>query len=618
MEVTDLSLKSPVDPPDPLIAVWHDRIKAAKSHWESMHKRARYARKLIQNIDNKEVENDAYSPARANLIQSTLRTVQSRVYAKTPELDCIPTKKNQDLKLFCKTVKAVTQAMLDDAGLKQNGKRAVRAALTAKIGCLKVMYQRDMRTDPIIQARIEDTQDNINRINGLLAELEDEQERGNHEAKLRELQESIKTLEQSLEVVAGEGITIDVVRIDRLLPDVAIDDFWDYQRGMCIIEMIPMRMTDAKGRFKDVDLDSATSYQAGKMQEASLWQENKGEKHDDPMIMVYECWSKADNQIYTLIDGVKTEWARPPYQPQNMGERWYPYFLLPFETVDGCFEAQSLVDSLEKLQKEHNAAREKEAQLRDKYNPHYICGGDINEKNITRKTVAGIGEIVILDTGGQPLNSMFQASQDLRIDPMMADTSRIGQDWEMVSGLQDAARSTVVDPKTATEATIMEQSLAARVSDFRDQIEDWLSEIGKYSAELCMLNMTSEQVAEIVGDEMHWVQDASPDAVFGMISMKVRAGSTGSPNKLQSQQIWTQALPAFQPLIMQIRQLEASGADASPERELMKETASRFDEHIDVERFLPPLPQIPQLPAMPGGQTMPMLGGLPQSSIPLQ
>ena len=70
----------------------------------------------------------------------------------------------------------------------------------------------------------------------------------------------------------------------------------------------------------------------------------------------------------------------------------------------------------------------------------------------------------------------------LRIDPAVYDTSPIQNDWELVSGLQDAARSIVTTPKTATEASISDQALAARVSEFRDQIEDWLTEIAHICA----------------------------------------------------------------------------------------------------------------------------------------
>jgi hypothetical protein len=608
--------------PDPLVKLWLDRIATANKHWSSMHKRAEHCRKLVANIQA-DSELGGYSPQRANLISSTLRTIQSRVYAKNPEIDATPKNNDPELDLFVNTIASVTQAQLEDANLKQAAKRAVRSAMTTKIGVVKVLYQRDMKRGPTIQARIEDAQENLARIDGLIAEIEDENVSIEHSAKRRELQELISTLEAGVEVVASEGLCIDVVRTDRILIDPAVEDFWDYPKADWIIEKIPMRKTMAKGIFKDYDLDSATTYRAGKYSEHV--QSSKEDAGDDPMIMVFECWSKSENKVYTLVDGCTKQFARAPYNPEKMGERWYPYFIVPFETVDGKFEAQSLVDSLETLQEEHNAARSKEDEVRKNYNPHYVASSDSNTKNATKKIQATVGEVVFYDTNGLPIQQTIMPAPELSLDPGMVDTSRISQDWEMVSGLQDAARSTVVDPKTATEASIMEQSLAAKVADFRDQIEDWLSEICKFASELCLWNLTPQQVESIMGpakpDEMgqlkpsySWIEAPSPENIFGIANIKVRAGSTGDPNKLKAQQNWLQAMPVIQPLIMQIRQIEMTGGDATPERELVKETAARFDEHIDIERFLPKKPTMTQIPGMPG---MPA-GGLPEPSIPLQ
>lgn len=84
----------------------------------------------------------------------------------------------------------------------------------------------------------------------------------------------------------------------------------------------------------------------------------------------------------------------------------------------------------------------------------------------------------------------------------------------------DAARSTVVKPKTATEANIMQQSLSARVSEFRDQIEDFLKVLAQYTAEILLLTIGPERVAEITGQ--HTMQQ-SIDPVTGMtVSVPVR------------------------------------------------------------------------------------------------
>lgn len=631
---------------DPLVKTWFNRVRAAEKHWSKFHDRVKHNRATVRGIDPAaDPKTAAYNKQRANLIAATISVVLSKVYAKNPEMSGEPTNKARPLRLFADTVGTVTQTMLEDAKLKQKAKRAVKAAMTCSFGIVKVQWQRDMKEDPIIKQRIEDTQDNIARIQALLAELEDPQARANEEAKKRELEEAMAGLEAQREVVAAEGLVIDKVLTERLLPDPAVEDIWDYASGDFLIEKIPMRKSKARGLFPGLDLDKATTYKVGQYAEADaprrgmLTGGNPVGDGDDPIVMVYEAWSKVDNRIFTMVAGLEQQFARAPYTPERVGERWYPHFVLPFQSVDGEFVSQSLVDVLEKLQDEHNETRDKFAEVRKNIRPHLIASADVKEKDITVKVHPQVGEIVMIDTGGAPLKDIVQEGVQLKIDPAVYDTSPIRNDWEMVSGLQDAARSIVVQPKTATEASISDQSLAARVAEFRDQIEDWLTEIAQYASEVCLLSMTPPMVETIMGAPQaaqpqvlqtpmgalpvpaqtppkptyEWPAQRTPDTVFNLINMRIRAGSTAAPNKLQAQETWTRAMPLIREMVMVIRQIDASGGDSTPERELVKETAARFDETIDVERFLPPKPaapaaSVPQIPGLPG---MPAPGGQP-------
>lgn len=646
---------------DPLVKTWMNRIKASEKHWGRFHKRVAHNRQVVLGIDPKaEPDTASYNMQRANLIASTISVVLSKVYAKNPEMSGEPTNKSRPLRLFADTVSTVTQTMLEDAKLKQKAKRAVKAAMTCSFGVVKVQWQRDLREDPVIKQRIEDTQDNLQHIEALLAEIEDPMQRGDQEAIKRELEQAIAGLEAKREVVAAEGLTVDMVRTERLLPDPAVEDIWDYAFGDWLIEKIPMRRSKAKGMFKDVAdlIDRATTFKLGKDMDEDTPRRGiyagatVAGDGDDPMVMVYEAWSKIDNTIYTLIAGVETRFARAPYNPDKVGERWYPYFLLPFQSVDGQFVAQSMVDVLEKLQDEHNETRDKFAEVRKNNRPHYLVGADVPDKAIKKRIHPEIGEFVSIDTGGNPLDSQVMLAPQLPIDPAVFDTSPIRNDWEMVSGLQDAARSVVVQAKTATEAAISDQSLAARVAEFRDQIEDWLTEIAQFASEVCLLSMTRPMVETIMGPQpeapepefdlmamlsgqppapaappqppvYEWPEQATPDTVFNLINMKIRAGSTAAPNKLQAQETWTRALPLIREMVMVIRQIDSMGGDSEPERELVRETATRFDETIDVDRFLPPkptAPAMPQLTQIPGqAPAMPMPGGpAPEFAAPLQ
>lgn len=636
MDMTD-DAATPQD--DPLVGAWADKIKAAEKHWDRFHQRVRYNRKLVQGIDaTADPKSPHYNRKRANLIKSTISVVLSKVYAKNPEMSAEPTNKAKDLRKLCDTVSTVTQTMLEDAKLKQKAKRSVRAAMTCSLGIVKVQYQRDRRVDPIIVDRIEDAQDNIANIESLLAQIEGEnQARTDLEAKRRELEQAIAGWEAKKEVVASEGLTIDIVRTDRLLVDPAIEDLLDYEQSGYMIEKIPMRLSAAIGLFPEVtDWSHVSRFKIGDADKAPEARSSpysldmKAGQADDPMVLVYEAWNKTDNTIYTLVDGLKGKFARAPYQPTYAGERWWPYFILPFGSVDGEFVTQSLVDDLEKLEVEHNETRDKFAEVRRNIRPHWVSSGDVREKDIKKYQHPEIGEVLVVDTNGLPLTSLIQQGAQLQIDPAVYDTSPIQNDWETVSGLQDAARSIVTTPKTATEASISDQSLAARVAEFRDQVEDWLTEIAQYSSELCLLAMEPAHVEQIMGGAQpvdpqqelqavmsgtpmpvpelpyEWPPQRTPETVFQLIQMKIRAGSTAAPNRLAMQESWTRALPLLQQMLQVIMQVDATGGDSTPFRELVKETAARFDETLDVDRFLPAKPIQPPMP-----MGMPMPGGVP-------
>lgn len=604
---------------DELARKWKGRIESARSYWDSFHKRVRHNRKVVAGFKwDKEPDTKDFYEHRANLIHGTITAVLPNVYARNPEISVTPNYSAQALKLFCKTIETVTNRALERAKLKKRAKSTVRAALTSSFGIVKVMYQRDMQTDPHIQSRMNDTQDNILALEKLIMDVEDPQQRGDMEAKKAELQQLMQSLREQVEVVAAEGLVIDRVLTDNLLIDPSVCEFSEYPDADWLCQIIPMKKSAAEALYK-IKLDKAKGYEdtmTGKpRKDGRLASGDKSD--DDKQIAILEIWDKTTQRVYTMAEGCDY-WLRDPFSPKRVGERWYPFFLLPYQEVDGQFIAPSLVDLTEKLQDEHNQARDRYNQHRDLCLPGWIAGGDISEKSITRYKDSEIGEITIIDTEGKPLQQVIQPRQHPAIDPAVYDTTQVRYDWEQVTGLQDAARSSVVKPKTATEAAIMQQSLSGRVSEFRDAIEDWLQEISQYAAQILLMEMTEPQVERVMGPHQKvekevdgitvqtiekafdWPQ-LTRDQIFEMVEMRVRAGTTGAPDKLDQQETWTKVLPIIQGLVQQIIQYRAQGIDTTPLEALMRETIARFDERLEVEQFLPPKNMTPnQPPAMPG------------------
>jgi hypothetical protein len=591
--------------------IWTARITHARAYWATFHKRVRHNRNTVAGFNwNADPTGKDFYSLRANLIHGTISAVLPNVYARNPEISTTPTHSGADIKLFCKTLEKVTNRALEHAQLKSRAKSTVRAALTCSFGILKVMYQRDPSKDSYIQGRINDAQENLLAIEDLVRDLQGDDQHY-HDAKRAELEELIKSLQEQSEVQSAQGLVIDRVFTENLLIDPSICEFWDYTDADWICQIIPMKRGQAEAVYKK-SLANAKIYQPGqgepshkKAKRLASMQMDAGSAPvtDDQQIAVLEIWDRATQRVYTMVEGA-TEWLREPYSPPRAGERWYPFFLLPYQVVDGQFVGPSLVDLTERLQDEHNEARDRFNQHRDLCIPGWVASADINEKTIKKHSDSRFGEITIVDTEGKPLNQVIIPRGHPKIDPIVYDTSAVRYDWEQVTGLQDAARSTVVRPKTATEANILQRALSGRVFEFKDQIEDWLQEIAQYSAQVLLQELTKEQVERYMGppctkttmingelvmtmEKTYDWPELTKDRIFDMVDLRIRAGTTGAPDGIEDKESWLKVLPMITNLSIQMQNLQAKGMDYEHIRNLLQETLLRYDDRIDSNLFIP-------------------------------
>lgn len=571
---------------------WAKWIKAAKEARKDFFERARKHRRYVRGLLN----DDSDKVARTNLIHSTLSTMLPRIYAKNPEIAVNPAP-NVDPQLypvarrFAETVRIVVQKELERASLKKRMKTAVRSTQTTAIGWLKVSYQRDKRTDPLILQRLNDTQDNLQRIEHLLREIKDGDESSEIEAQRDELKQQVEALEGNVEVSVAEGLCIDFCLTDDVLVDASLRQFDAYtDRPLAMgVWYSKDQFSETFGRTPDT---AATAYEklGGEAEETGK-PELKARNY-----RVWEIWDKHSSTIYTITEG-ECRWTRAPYQPNKVGERWHSLFALAYNLVDGQFEPLSDVELLQELQKEYEDTRNKFAEHREKSVPHWIADSSMDERDIKRKVVAELGEIVLVDAGGRPLAEVFQAAQTLPVKAELYDVSQIRSDAELVSGIGDAARGNVQRAKTLGEAEILESSLATRTGERQDVNEDLIREIAEYSTEILLQELTPQQAQRIAGPSATWPSMQKRD-VFEMLQIEIRAGSSGKPNKQREQQQWLQLLPELRELIGQVHDLRQKGDQVTADSliEVAKETLRRFDERLDIEQFLPDVQQKPDDP----------------------
>jgi len=623
---------------DELAKKWRDEIGRARKHWKKLHQRIAHNRKKVAGFNwARDPKTAEFIDPRANLIFSTAQATLPNIYARNPDVSVTGAWRNGNVRLFCETMETVLSKQMRNAKLKKRMKMSVLAAMTEYFGIVKMTYQRDIRKDPLIAQRMNDTQDNIVRLEGLIQQAEDPQNRQDAELRRQELEETLKGLQDKSEVVAAEGLVIDRVLADNLIIDSAVTEFDDYEDADWLAQLVPMKRSAAQALY-GVDLSGAKIYKKDAMAGGQDGRENDANKgslmdsmagagaaaKDDEEICIVEIWDKRSQLVYTMADGCDF-FCRESFSVERVGQRWYPFFILPYAVTPGQFVAPCLVDLTEKLQDEYNDTRDKFAAHRELNKPGWIGDREtLDGKNVKRYVDSVLGEVTLVDAAGKPLNQVITAKQPIPVNPADYDTGPIRTDWEQVTGLQDAARSTVVQPKTATEASIMQQSLSGRTAEFRDKLEDLMQEMDEYGAQILLQELTPAQVERytgphkmgVVSDPMtgqqaqvvvepayDWPQ-MERDQIFDMVEVNIVAGTTGAPDKAQGQEIWTKAFPVIQQLIVQMMQLAAQGQDYSPLEALMRETLKRFDDRIDVDQFIPKpvVQQVASAPGMPAGQ----------------
>jgi hypothetical protein len=199
------------------------------------------------------------------------------------------------------------------------------------------------------------------------------------------------------------------------------------------------------------------------------------------------------------------------------------------------------------------------------------------------------------------------------------------RDLQIVSGLQEADMGGVIKAKTATEASIMNNGRATRVSEQRDTLEDFISAISNYTAQCYLLGCNKDMIVEIAGEGATWYDDdymrnctiqQKADKHFNFCNVSVRAGSTGKPDEYEDRVTWIELLPVLQQLSSQLVQAQSSGMEATYLEEYIKETLDRFGIDGDSSKFIPQMsmPQAPAQGGMGGSVSPSMMSGLQQQA----
>ena len=611
---------------------WLKRIEASKKRDKDERAKWQRWRSFVAGTPEDEEGEAREFLVDAPLLQGVMETTQASVYAKDPDVSVQPEESVSEnryemVRAFCKTLQIVLSRLFKDGDLKAAIKRQSLSAMTNSVGWVKVLLQLDKKTDPLILNQISDMQDNLRRVDSLIRSIADPAACTDVEALKAELTNQLRALEERVEVVTARGAIFDFVRADDVFVDENLREVVDYKRADWLAHRDFMQWDKAKDKFglSDEKMAGATTYSVPDdgTQPTEIAKGGMAADGGKGSVAVIEVWDRTSSTIHTLIEGMKC-YARPPYSPQPASRRFYPLFLLGFHFVDGLRWPRSDVDLAHKLQEEASRALSNFAEHRRRARPKTI----FNKHNLSPEDVSAIQnaesiEFVGLDPidPAGDISKMLHVPQYPTVDPGLYDISPYRAAIEELFGLQDAARGAVVKAKTATEAGFQDAGRETRMDWRRDYVEEELTEMAQYLAELSLQAMPLEEVQKYAGPDAMW-PELTKDEIYSLVSIKIRGGSSGKPDTRAEREAWATIMPLVDKSIGEIAQLMSNPATAQLAElkiELLRETVRRLDDRIDVTRFLPKPGMVPTLPpavpgAVPGQPGAPQLSAVPNAA----
>jgi hypothetical protein len=576
------------------------RIQAAKDRPQTKDALKTFARnrKLLRGVD----PDNGNKKLRTNLFFANLAMMRPQVYAKDPEYSVkvsssVPEEKLPMMKQFATTCETVlTAELVKGCKLKKRAKRLLTSTFATSVGWWKLIFQEDKRTDPLAMNQIKDTQDELMRLQALRQSMDDPLSCRDADLKLAELQQTLAGLQSNSEITVARGLVLDFVLAEDIsILDPSVRELGDYERSSAMAHRVWFTRSAYRARFGYEPKGTRTFTEqtgpgAGSNGEA---RSNTGNAtSDDDLFEVHEVWDQDKSRVFHVCVGEKG-FCCEPTSPDWTGERWIPFFLLMFNETDGDMFPLSDVELTEPLVREYNEARDDLVQDRRDTRPFTVLrkGGSLTPKDAENiRNRRGNDIIEIEGNGGNtPLTNDIAAITLGKIDPQNYNTQPARSDIEQIIGGGDAARGTVMEAKTATEAEILNQGLRGRSAERQDIMEDLLTEVGTTSLQILLRKLTPDEVKQIAGDDAQWPSTLSIEQIFRMVTLDVRGGSTGKPDRLQDQDRWTKLLPVIEKTVEQVSQLRQQGQNelAGALVELTRETLRRFDERLDIEQFLP-------------------------------
>ncbi|HEY5798481.1 MAG TPA: hypothetical protein VIU82_26050 [Bosea sp. (in: a-proteobacteria)] len=457
-------------------------------------------------------------------------------------------------------------------GFKQQVKAAIRRTKVNSVSWCKLVFQRELEARPEIGAQIDDTTQQIARLEQLGREVE-EGDTSEDSARVEELRLLLQQLQGKESIIVREGPVFDWPRSKDMYPDEKCTHlktlfgaqalFHEFMLSPDEVESI--YGVDVCGNYTEFKGDDRGDDEKGERPKTSA-----GDETGKGRARVIEVQDKRNGQFLTICEGYP-DFLKEPAEPDVKIERFFTGFPLVFNETENEKDIYPPSDVwlMRHLQFEYNRKREALREHCIAAAPNYVVRkGHLDKVDRAALQGAKAHEVIEVKTGaGEDVAAVIKRLEKANIDPNLYEVEQVFSDMQRVSGAQEANLGGTSDG-TATESTIAEQSRTVSLSENVDDLDEWLSDIAAGTGQLMMLELSKETVQGIVGPGAVWPDmQTSREEIAQDLLLEIKAGSSGRPNaaaelaKLERAMPYIVQMPDMNPKVFAKRYLELLDID---------------------------------------------------------
>jgi hypothetical protein len=490
-----------------------------------------------------------------NVVYSNINVMLPAVYGQDPDIAVNTTDKEDED--FAKCAHDLLNALLKGKNLlncKPKVKKAVGVALMSNFGVLKLDYVLKEDSQDNVMKELEDVTREISTAKNTKA-LE------NAYGKLAAIEAVANVFEEGgpkLKNVMSRNLVVDPV---AEMPD-GTDATWMAER--CYIQTSYL-----KYKFTRPQKDENCWYYIFKPTHKAVFAEGSGNQKDDAYGLVLqtlsgdptmqeneevgtyrdmyftECWMVWDKATRRTSLFAADDWAYPLWVWDNYTKttRFFPYFILGFGLSTGQTTTVGEVSYYLDQQDEINQINRQVARIRNSifnfffYNSHKISSADaeILMSAIKRGFVDEQAVVGVKVPEGSKIQDCFEALQPPSIQfKEMFNKEPTIQAIDRISNTSDAIRGTQFKTNT-NEASVQSYQDAARMSVGAkiEVVEDVMADLCKALMEMCVQNMSKEEVVNLVGMKIGsvWV-NMTLDQFNSQFAFDIVPGTCEKPNSI--------------------------------------------------------------------------------------